>query len=240
MNELSAFDKLIDIYEKQLNIPHNNNCQICGSLYKQPLLPWVIGRNYFTENGRIFIGGKPHRGTPKYAIKRVSGVIDGRGRGKDIFDKENWPYWSYTKAMLEKHYGSSDDGWDHIAFSNVVKCTSTTGKDKTSSNCAIQCIKNNGVIIKEIELLQPRKIIFYTWSMHRCLFKELPFAKDGSITEHTNYDFRLKCGKKELGWWDRTFEATWGEKVDFLIMGHPERMKKSEYVEMVSNWLAKP
>jgi len=213
---------------------------MCDSQYKEPLLPWVVGHKYFTENGGIFIGGKPHRGRPQGAKIRESGVIDGRDRGKQLFLRGNWHYWSYTKAILEKLYGSAEDGWDHIAFSNVVKCTSTSGKDKTSGNCAIQCIKKNEVIVKELELLKPRKIIFYTWSMHRKLFEEIPFAIKGSVTEHSSIHHRRKCGAKDLGWWDRTFTSTWGTKVDYLILGHPERMKKSEYVSLVSQWLKIP
>ena len=76
---MDYFDKLINIYENQLNIPQNEACNNCDSEYKQPLLPWQIGKKYFTEKGGIFIAGKPHRGTP--GTVRPSGVIDGREVG---------------------------------------------------------------------------------------------------------------------------------------------------------------
>ncbi|HFD86340.1 MAG TPA: hypothetical protein ENJ35_01540 [Gammaproteobacteria bacterium] len=195
-----AFDQVIDIYEDELNIPNNQYCQQCDSAYKQPLLPWVIGKQYFTKEGGVFFGGKPHRSTPMNSSVRSSGIIDARGRGRELFSESKWPYWSYTKAILERRYGSSELGYEHIAFSNVVKCTSTRGTDKTSLGCATQCIKNNGVIFEEIRLLRPRKIVFYTWSMHRGLFKEIPFSKEGSVVEHTDGRFKKLCGAKRLGW----------------------------------------
>ena len=160
---MDYFDKLIDIYENQLNIPKNEKCKSCDSEYKQPFLPWQIGRNYFTEKGGVFVAGKPHRNTP--GTVRESGIIDGRKVGKKLFFKESWPYWNYTKEALNSIYGTSEESWEHITFSNIVKCSSTDAGDKTSRVCAKQCITENKVIFKEIELLRPRKIIFFTWSM---------------------------------------------------------------------------
>ena len=76
--------------------------------------------------------------------------------------------------------------------------------------------------------------------MHRSFLDDISFAKSGTVIEHTNNEYRIKCGAKQLGWWDRTLTANWGSKVDFLILGHPERMKKVEYVSIVSEWLKRP
>lgn len=243
---MGYFYELINIYENQLNIPHNGKCSNCDAKYKKPLLPWQIGAKYYTEKGGVFIAGKPHRGdlkaeTTKGIIVKASGVIDGRRLGERLFFKEKkWPYWSYTREVLNSIYGTSEESWEHITFTNIVKCSSTDAGDKTSRLCAKQCIIENNVIFKEIELLKPKKILFFTWSMHRDLLYEIPFAKEGTIIEHTSNDYRRKCGAKQLGWWDRTLIANWGSKVDFLVLGHPERMKKVEYVAMVSEWLKKP
>ena len=235
---MDYFDKLINLYEKQLNIPQNKACCDCDSKYKQPLLPWQIGEKYLTEEGGIFVAGKPHRRIP--GTVRTSGVIDGREVGKNLFFDAHWPYWNYTKEALNSIYRTSEESWDHIAFSNIVKCSSTDTGDKTTWLCANQCIIENKVIFKEIELLRPRKILFFTWSMHRNMLEDIPFANTGTTIEHTNSEYKIKCGAKQLGWWDRTLTANWGSKVDFLILGHPERMKKDEYIRMISNWLKKP
>lgn len=232
---MSKFDKLINLYEKKLNIPNNKYCEKCDSFYKEPLLPWVIGEKYYNDENKIFIAGKPHRGS--FGNIRESNVIDARVKGEELFFNEKWPYWNYTKEILNSIYLSPKESWEHIVFSNVVKCSSTDTRDLTTLNCANQCIKNNKVIILEIELLRPKIIIFYTWSMYRVLFEEIPFAQKETIQEITNRDHRIKCGAKKLGWWDRTFISTWGEKIHFLILGHPERMKKDEYIKLVSDWL---
>ena len=232
------YKKIINLYENELCIPNNEICNNCDSQLKQPLLPWQIGDKYFTKNGGIFIAGKPHRGTP--GTLRDSNIMDGRKRGKELFFEKNWAYWSYTKEILNNLFESNEESWEHITFSNIVKCTSTDSSDKTSEQCAKQCIVENKVIFKEIELLKPRKILFFTWSMHRHLLKDIPIAKDGTIIEHTDSSFQKKCGAKKLGWWERSFVSKWDSHIDFLIIGHPERMKKSDYVNLVTEWLKKP
>lgn len=239
---MNSFNKIINLYEKELCLgtKDNKKCEECNAIYKKPLLPWQIGSKFSTEKGGILIAGKPHRNEiPKGATMRESKIIDARKRGKELF-KSHWAYWSYTRELLKSIYGSDEESWEHIALANVVKCTSTSGKDKTSLRCAKQCIIENGVIFKEIELLKPRKILFYTWSMHKSMFSNITFAENGTVIEHTSNSHKRKCGKKQLGWWDRTLTANWGSKVDFLVLGHPERMKKDEYVSMVSDWLKNP
>lgn len=240
-----VFDQIIQLYENQLDIPSNNLCHKCDS-YKHPLLPWQIGDQYFSSNGRILIAGKPHREEKgkTSGFLRLSGVLDGRVLGNNVFfgklsssRSENWPYWSYTREILKHIYGSCKAGWEHIAFTNIVKCSSSHKGDQTSRECARQCIRENKVIFKEIEILKPRKIIFYTWTMHRHLLYEIPCAKQDSVVEHTNSEYRRRCGQNDLGWWDRSFESIWGDQVDFLVVMHPERKKKDQYVKMLVDWL---
>ena len=239
---MNNFEKIFALYEKELKIPLSVECDKCDAKHKKPLLPWQIGDNYPSKQGGIFIAGKPHRGKegePKNSIKRNNKILDGRIRGKKLFYESNWAYWSYTKDILNSIYETTENSWNNIAFSNIIKCSSTSGYDKTSRKCAEQCITKNQVIFEEIKLLKPKKIIFYTWSLHRDLFDKVPFAQNGAIKEHTDKKHRKKCGKKQLGWWDRSMMATWGGDVDFLITGHPQFMKKAEYIAMVSQWLKK-
>ncbi|EGU41586.1 hypothetical protein [Vibrio scophthalmi] len=226
---MNYYDEVIDIYESHLGIPFNGHCQSCDASNKSPLLPWQIGTKYNSDAGRVFIAGKPHRGTPGDVLD--SNIIDGREVAERLFFTENWPYWNYTKEALNIVYGSDKESWEHIAFTNIVKCTSTNDTDNTSWACAEKCIVQNKVIIKEIELLKPRKIIFFTWSMYRDLFEAIPFAVSNTIVEHTDSEHRVPCGAKQLGWW---------EPVSLLIVGHPERMKKVEYVIAIAQWLTKP
>jgi len=235
---MNNFEKIIDLYQNDLNLPNNEICNTCDSSFKQPLLPWQIGDKYFTDKGRIFIAGKPHRGTPGNIID--NNIIDGRQMARKFFMEKSWSYWNYPKTILNTIFDTSEESWEHITFSNIVKCTSTNTQDKTSLQCAEHCILQNKVIFKEIEFLKPRKILFFTWNMHRHLFETIPFANSSTIIEHTNDTFKKDCGAKKLGWWERSFIAKWGSKVDFLIVGHPERMKKADYVNLITEWLKKP
>lgn len=155
---MDYFEKLNNIYENPLNIPHNEACNCCDSENKPPLLQWQIGEQYFTKRGGIFIAGKPHRGTP--GTVRGSGMIDGTEVGKRLFFDKSSPYWNYTEEALNSLFMESEQSWSHITFSNIVKCTSTNTGDKTSLLCANQCIAKNKVIFKEIQLLKPRKFCF--------------------------------------------------------------------------------
>ncbi len=240
-----VFNQIIQLYEDQLHIPSTNHCRECDT-YKHPLLPWQIGDQYSSSNRRILIAGKPHREEKgkTSGFLRLSGVLDGRVLGENLFfDKlpppgsKNWHYWSYTREILEHIYGSPDTGWKDIAFTNIVKCSSSDKGDQTSRGCAKRCIRKNKVIFKEIEILKPRKIVFYTWTMHRDLLDEIPCAKQGSVVEHTDREYTWQCGQMDLGWWDRSFESIWGDPVDFLIVMHPERKKKDEYIKMLVDWL---
>jgi len=232
---MKAFNEIIELFEIELDIPNNISCLECDAEYKNPLLPWHIGEKYFSPDGGILFAGKPHRGTPGKA--RKSGILDARERANELYLKKSWAYWSYPKAILTKVYGSSSEGWKYIAFTNIIKCTSTNSTDKTSYLCADKCINNNQVIFEEIRQLKPRKIVLFTWSLHRQLLVNLPIAKENTVMEHTDINHTINCGKKMLGWWSRSFESTWDTNVDILVVGHPERMKKNDYIKLISKWL---
>ena len=151
----------------------------------------------------------------------------------------SWPYWSYTREILSRIYGS-DDPWNHCSFSNIIKCTNVDGAghpttDLTSYTMAKSCIDNLGVIYKEIETLKPNHIIFYTYKLYPELLINLPFAN--SITETTPRNHKVACGKKTLGWWTRTAKTSWNDNVKILVTGHPERMKKDTYISLIVDWV---
>lgn len=235
---MTTYNRVLGLYENDLKIPFNEHCRDCDARFKIPLTPWIVGDKYNNDEGRILFAGKPHRLAEKDDIEYGDNKIaDGRELGEELFFNSSWAYWSYTRDILNEIYGSIEDSCKHIVFSNVIKCSSSDGVDETSWICANQCISKNKVIFKEIELFKPRKVVFYTFSFFKNLFGEIPFAKEGSVKERTNANHRIKCGSKKLGWWDRTLTANWGEKVDILILGHPQFMKKNEYVLLVSEWL---
>ena len=232
------FGQLKNLYENELKIPHNDICKSCDAKVKHPLLPWVVGSKYFSTKEKILFVGKPHRGIP--GEKLASSIIDPQKMFESKLKDKSWAYWSYTKKILSKIYSKNE--WDYCAFTNIIKCTNVdSSKDKsidtTSRTMAEFCIEKLGVIHKEIEILKPNHIVFYTKNLYPEYIEELPFGKD--VKEITSKSNKVKCGKKDLAWWERTVSTKWNNKVKIIVIGHPERMKKDDYVSLVVNWVKK-
>lgn len=223
------------LYEDELMLLKNSVCRNCSPKYKHPLLPWIVGEKYWKTDERLLFIGKPHRGIPGSILD--SGIIDPTDEIEG--DKGLWswnkPYWRYTKDIAEEIYGET--ALQSIALSNVVKCSNTDERDQTTWDMASKCIAELGVIWREMEVLKPRNIVCYTYSLFPELLREVPIALPGTTREITGSSNRVPCGEKLLGWWDRAFQARWGEPVRLLVLGHPERMAKADYITRVCRWV---
>ena len=232
------FEQCKDLFV-ELELPQHKVCVDCEAETKNPLLPWHIGDSYGDSSDRLVFVGKPHRGIPAGALKLELGILDARKRAEELFAHTSWPYWRYTRDILKTVYGDATAGWQRIAMLNAVKCTSTEGSDKTSRQMATSCLSDVGVLGQELEILQPTIIVLYTWSFFKDLFEQ-PFpqsAKAKCTSVHTTWQHRVACGRKRLGWWHRTFETSWCPELQMLVVGHPERKKRKEYVSLVANWI---
>jgi hypothetical protein len=155
---------------------------------------------------------------------------------------ENWPYWSYTRGIAEKLYGTK--AIDFIAFTNLIKCTNvgaddgeSTSTDKTTYSMSECCVLKLGVIWKEIELIKPRTVVFYTFGLFRKTLERVPVALDGSMKEITSQNHSVQCRNKQLGCWERSCKTAWADSLRLLVVGHPERMARREFVDMLTNWI---
>jgi hypothetical protein len=231
---LSTYKKL---FTTDLQLLKNATCVSCdvSSDLKYPLLPWLVGHNFSKTEKRVMFVGKPHRGIPGEILE--SGIIDPTDEVKDILWDVSWPYWSYTRNIAENIYGK--DAFNSIAFTNIVKCTNTEAKDATTSRMANSCIKDLKVIWREIELIEACTVILYTYNLYPKLLDDIPFSIKGTVKEVTTTNNRVTCKNKKLGWWERTCETPWTKNFRILVVGHPERMGKQEYVELITNWILK-
>jgi len=227
------------LFEQHLALLKNPTCQTCNvdPELKHPLLPWIAGSHFHKTEERIIFVGKPHRGIPGKI--RPSGIIDPTEKifGPEGLWNVNWPYWSYTREIAENLY--EIDAAESICLSNLIKCTNTYDSDATTREMAVGCIKNLGVIWKEIETIKARTVVFYTYSLYPELLQEIPCALPGSVREITPYEHSVPCRNKMLGWWERTCDTAWCNNLRLLVVGHPERMGRAEYVQILSNWLRK-
>ncbi len=225
---LQTFER---VFEDDLQLLRNAACMRCDAGMKQPLLPWLVGDRYAQTRERLVFVGKPHRGTPGRVL--TSGFIDptddvpGMWRGA-------WPYWRYTREIAERLYGP--EAADFVCFTNFVKCTNTEDIDRTTASMVQSCVSEIGVIWTELERLQVRTVVFYTYAFRQVL-EAIPFALSGSVKQVTPREHRVTCGQKKLGWWERRFRTSWADEVRVLVVGHPERMNREEYVSRIAAWV---
>ena len=226
------------LFEQQLNIPNNNVCIRCNAKYKNPLIPWIVGSKYFEQEERLLFIGKPHRGnTGNFPDSKILDATTHLDWLKDC----SWPYWKYTRNILEKLYGI-EDPWDYACFTNLIKCTNVGDddppNDTTSYEMARNCIVDLEVIYHEIKRLEPKTIIFYTYSLYKELLRDFPMKVNAltyvTIKPENN---KVKCGNKLLGWWERKISTSWSDNVRVLVTGHPQFMKYDEYVQLLTNWI---
>jgi hypothetical protein len=227
------------LFESELRLLANSTCEQCDAKVRHPLLPWLVGEQFHSSAERILFVGKPHRGIPGDILD--SGLIDPTNVETSLWDK-SWPFWSYTKAIAENLYGRN--ARDFIAITNMIKCTNvgddedvSSAIDKTSYIMAQSCVLKLGVIWKEIELLQPTTIVFYTYALFRSLLHDIPVALQGTIRDITPQDGAIQCRNKRLGWWERSCGTSWTDNLRVLVVGHPERMARAEFVESITAWL---
>lgn len=228
------------LFDGDLHLTKNSTCNECDAQIRHPLLPWLVGHGFSETSERILFVGKPHRGTPGVILP--SGLIDPTNMVADTLWDIYWPYWSYTREIAENLYG--ENAHDFIAFTNLIKCTNVNADDgesrstdKTTYQMAECCVLKLGVIWKEIERLEARTIVFYTYGLFPEVLQDIPLATSGSIREITAREHHVQCGQKSLGWWERTCATAWTENLRILVVGHPERMLRAEFVGLLTSWL---
>jgi len=229
--------KFAPIFEQDLALLANPTCAACNPDpdLKHPLLPWILGSRFQETKERIVFVGKPHRGTP--GDIRPSGIIDPTEEifGVDGWWNKHWPYWSYTREIAENLYGI--EAVDYICFTNLIKCTNTHAKDATTREMAAGCVQDLQVIWKEIEAIECRTAVFYTYSLYPDTLDNIPVALPGSVQQVTANNHSVPCRNKSLGWWERTCKTQWCENFRLLVVGHPQMMGKPEYIQLLTNWL---
>jgi len=233
-------DTFRSLFEDRLHLLQNAACERCDAQIRKPLLPWIVGARFLDSAERIMFVGKPHRGLPGELLP--SGVIDPTKMVAEYLWDIGWPYWSYTREIAEHLYGP--DASDYIAFTNLIKCTnvgaddgSSSSADGTSYTMAGCCVSDLGVVWREIEEVRPLTLVFYTYGLFREVLRSVPVAIEGSLREVTPIDHFVACRNKNLGWWERICRTSWTDNLRILVMGHPERMGRAEFVRLLTKWI---
>ena len=219
--------KLLELYKNTLT-EQNPICKKCknnNDALTRPVGAWVVGNKFYSHKNRVLFVGKNARGNPG---KPYCDFQFAFWESRNHLWKKSWPYWSYTRAITNAVYGNDDI--ENIAFTNIVKCNDSTGKDCTSWHTKECCICELKMIGKEIAIIHPTHIVFYTsWKYD----DYIPRIFDTYIeTKKT----KIKIGAKEMPWMEANGQLN-GNSIKILRVGHPERMKKNDYVAAVSKWL---
>ena len=220
--------RILDMYEKE----QPGKCQLCQmckekckrnnlNLLPNPTGVWFVGNNYSRQKKRVVFVGKTAIGQPG---------------GQDSFDGSRtylWPtnhkynsmFWLYTYRISKIVFHSEEP--EDIAMTNLIKCNTGSDKDITNDDIKSYCIQQNQFIKKELKILLPTHIIFYT---HRFYDNFLKYVFDNSNFEN------VRAINK--------FDMPWGEgigyigdnKMHFLRTRHPQGAK-TDFVQHVSDWI---
>lgn len=222
---MNIFEKEIFNMYEEINIGKSEICRQCRSTTYdlcKPVSIWQVGDNYYDSQYRLLFVGKVARGEPG---KQYNDFMDSTERADVLYNKKGWAYWNYTKAIASALYG--ENSWEKVAFTNMVKCNNSTTVDKTNEftkNCCLHIVK------KEIDILKPKHIIFYTKNAYDEQIEEI----FDSILNSKKDDVRI--GKKIMNKWTFTGLINKNE-IKVIRVGHPERMKKSDYINEIINYI---
>ena len=239
---VDLFERIARLYEEGLRVPASNVCRLrCDARDKRPLLPWHVGDHYESDPRRLVIVGKPHRDDLP-TVERPAGTQDGRVLADRLFRTRPWPFWRYTREVLARVYGSGEEGWDRVVLTTIVKCTSARGGsegiDETTSTMKVSCIREVGVLRRELEILKPRTLVLYTGRGYDDWLEYLCWSPAQRWQEVTGRLNMRDCGGIPMPW--REGEIAGGEEpVRVLRLGHPQGKPMAAYVGMLHEWLTR-
>lgn len=216
--------QVFELYEN-LNIGKSSACAECKKQNADLTMPvsiWQVGDAYYESSYKVLFVGKAARGTTG---TKCGSFLDATETADKLYHSVGWAYWSYTKAIAEALY--PENAWEKIAFTNMVKCNNSETVDTATSSMKEHCIP---ILKEEIKLLQPKNIIFYTNSSYDNQIEKL-FDK---ITDSVSQEVAI--GKKRMNVW-RFKGVIEGCRCRVIRIGHPERMKKMDYVKFVTDFL---
>ena len=229
-------EKIFEMY-KSISVGKNQICSECnneGALGK-PLSIYFIGDNFHASDDTILFVGKTAVGGEGIGPFIDNLFTDATEFGELSLDlKEKYAtgraFYSYTNEIIKQYYGSYEIGKQFIALTNLVKCNNASTNDETPPHVMQHCINDLKVTWREIEILKPKRIIFYTARGYD------DFIDNFEPIEYFEY---IDVANDESNcWWHRKFlDENKNTICDFLRIFHPSRKNKEEYVSNVVEWL---
>jgi hypothetical protein len=232
-------DAIFQMYS-DIAIGKNEICADCirkaiGAPLSKPISFWTVGNKFTDDPFKVLFVGKTARGNP--GVDHGKGYLDARTVGTDLFFSSAWHYWSYTNEIVRRLYKSEAEGWQRIAFTNLVKCNNSSASDNTPPERMHNCLSRLGVFRREVEILKPKRIVFYThWDYDEYIAS---FRYGETYSDVTARSATRPNGKRAIPWWHRQFYSEGRVVMEFLRTSHPERKSKEEYVSDIVGWISK-
>ena len=236
-------NRILDMY-KEIGL---GRCEICRECRKTSYYPedlsipigaWCVGSAFYEQEQRILFVGKTARSNPgkdcgtfrdAFAVTREFlwwEYWDNNGKGESMPSA----YWGYTAALTERIFGT--DSPEFIAFTNILKCNDSPDVDTASIGMKESCIRKLRVLTREIEIIKPTHIIFYTGRAYDD-FVPYVFDRYGILTD----------GEKQIGAHQMPWQEARGSIAEteykVLRIGHPERKEKEDFIQSIAEWLEK-
>jgi len=228
------------IYEAYKKYPLGKHeiCQECQNKeeLEGPVSIYYVGEKFESSEDTILFVGKTAISEPEGTWINDS-FLDVSKFGEDSLDLNEAKstiraYYNYTHEIIKRYYGTYEEGKKYVALTNMVKCNNGSTDDTTHGLIKLNCITNLGVIWKEVEMLQPKRIVFYTNTAYDDLIND--FIPENCPNYKEIEDDEQNC------WWHRQY---YNENktiiLDFLRTKHPQRKVKEEFVSKVVSWLNK-
>lgn len=170
------------LYEqKSMNIFNNEICNTCRkeNLDKKRHMGYPVPLNYIGENFSsdeykiLFIGKESYGGNEihKGEILKDYDPFNYK-RTRDLYfnldEDDNYsPFWGWVCEITERVLRKGEDSFDHIAWSNLMKCK-ISNIDLDSSPCLLvgkrdkYCIQDAKWVFKEIKEIKPKNIVVFS------------------------------------------------------------------------------
>ena len=245
-------NEIVKMYNKISlgNKEKNKDCCECknkNNKLNNPVGMWCVGKNWEKNKIKILFVGKNAVGDGQDDIK--SSYFDPEVMKIDEKEKRffscKYKFWNYTKEISKQIFG--DESCENIAVTNMVKCNdaakTSTYKDTTKKETKEYCINKLNVIRKEIEIIKPTHIVFYTGLYYDgYIFKE-------KENENVLFDSIKKINmpknlssdpfKVQAMWYREAFVKIKDIGINILRLGHPQGKAKVFFVNLVVNWINK-
>ena len=223
-------------------IGNNSICKLCrseNSIDTIPLSPYLISENDSLPNERIMFIGKTARGDGigEYIDDTIEDVTK---FGNDFIRNSSWAFYSYTNEIIQRYFGDFEKGIKNITFSNMVKCNNSSMTDTTPYGAKICCVEKNKFIWKEVDIIKPKRIIFYTHYYYDDFIESFRPKNCTKVKDITNRNERIKVGRKTSLFWHRELYDNANNLIcSFLRTSHPMMKNRIDFIDCIYEWLNK-